>query len=125
MELHNESFTCCRCFEGRSRRDRTTFVPNSISNGIDCAPQRIANCGCFRSVLSQELIEQNDIGSQLLNLSNLCIKRGLRRSNQEPKHECSYCSNKTRAKPHHVLCIRAQVVARHLTTQQHADHCAG
>src|SRR5262249_10794011 len=126
MELYNESFACCRCFEGRiPRRDRTTFVPNSISNSIDCAPQQIANWGCFRSVLRQELIEQNDIGSQLLNLGNLCIKRGLRRSNQEPKHECGYCSDKTRAEPHHVLCIGAQVVVAQLITQQHTDHCAG
>src|SRR5262245_41674848 len=106
MELHNESFSCRRCFEGRvPRTDRITFVPHSISNGIDCAPPPIATCGWLRTLLSQELIEQNDIGSQLPNLSNLCIKRGLRRSNQEPKHECSYCSNKTRAEPHHVPCI--------------------
>src|SRR4029453_9586475 len=105
-KLHNECFACRRYFVGHfPRGDRTVFLPNSISNGLDCTPQQIANCGCFRSVLSQELIEQNDIGSQLLNLSDLCIKRGLRRSNQEPKHKCSYCSNKTRAELQQVLCI--------------------
>jgi len=66
------------------------------------------------------MVEQNDIGCHLLDLSALQVVRTLRRADQQAKDECGYRSDESGAQPDHILCIRTEMMLRQGVAEKRA-----
>jgi hypothetical protein len=84
-------------------RIRFFYPPKAIRKLAEHASHLFANRTGFRSILRQQVVEQDYVGSKLLDLCALGVKRTLRRRNQQAKDKRSNGCNEPRAKPHDIL----------------------
>ena len=74
----------------------------------------------LRSVLRQQIVEQDNIARHLRDLSALRVVGALRRGDQQAEDKRGYRPDEARAQPDHILVIRAQVMPGKEHTEQGA-----
>jgi hypothetical protein len=111
LKLAEECFACGTRLERSCRGSiGSVLTPHSIGHGDDATPHQLANVARLRTILRQEIVEQNDIGGHLLDLSALRVVRALRRGDQQAEDKCGDRPDQTGAEPDNIFCVSAQVV---------------
>jgi len=67
------------------------------------------------------VVKQNDIGSHVLDLPVLAIKRGLGRMDEQAEHKCSNGCDAASAEPHNILCVVGEMVAWQCAPKEYSD----
>jgi hypothetical protein len=102
-----------RGFEGRSVCVlRPVLSPDPLDQKTDGLPKSLASRLRFRTVLRQKLIEQDDVGADVLNVTNLRIIRTIRGGDQQAKYKGGDGSNQSSSEPDDVLRVICQMPLR-------------
>ena len=86
----------------------------------EAAAKQFADVLRFRSVLRQQIVEQDNITRHLRDLSALRVVGALRRGDQQAEDKRGYRPDEARAQPDHILVIWAQVMPGKEHTEQGA-----
>jgi hypothetical protein len=108
--------------EGRLRRRRgIALAPYFVCERSDTPTQQLPERISLLAILSEELVDDDDVDSQLFDLVGLRIIRTFRRRNQETEHKRGHCAYYAHAEPDSLLRIRAQMTRRQGLAQIDAE----
>jgi hypothetical protein len=71
------------------------------------------------------LVEQNDMGGQLLDLTTLSFVSAICRGDQQSEHKSGDRPNQPRSKPDDILCIPAQMMLWQPLAEKYAEKHPG
>ena len=99
-------------------------MPQAVGKWADRLAHVLADGQGIRAILSQNAVEEEKIGGELLDLRALRLERGLGGAYEQSENQSGYSGNQPDAKPHHVLGVLVQMVSRQGAAKQRAKQNA-
>src|SRR5579872_3832740 len=124
-KLGVEGWPLSACLEGTCFAEaRAVLCPDSIHHYACVLSQHRAERQGFLSVQFQRVVQQNNIGGQLLDLAALGLVFSARGSDQKAKNEGGKRRDQRRALPHNVLGVAAQMPIRQFVADEDSKESA-
>src|SRR5262245_16753661 len=79
----------CSLERRRVQRSRSSLSPDSIDDRWNCSAERSARGLRLVAIFRKQVIEQNDVGGDLIDFTLACVIGALSAGHQESKHESS------------------------------------